>query len=184
MIRVVAISGSPSASSRTLRLVRHFGASLTSVDIDVTYIDVRELPAEDLLLGRASSPALAAPFRAIASAAGIVVGTPIYKAAYSGVLKTFLDVLPSRAFAGKIVVPLVTGGTPAHALALEYALCPVLTALGSLITQAGLFVLDRQIGTDGDGATLLDGETEQQLMACSRGFSAMLGSARRGDVER
>ena len=170
MIHVVAISGSPSASSRTLRLVRHFGASLATEGIDVTPIDIRELPAEDLVFARASSPALAGPFAAIASAAGIVVGTPTYKAAYSGVLKTFLDLLPARAFAGKAVFPLMTGGTPAHALALDYALRPVLVALGSRAVCSGLFVLDQQIGIKDDDALLLDRDLEKQLTACSRAF--------------
>jgi FMN reductase len=170
MIRVVAISGSPSASSRTLRLLRHFGARLTTEGIDVTHIDVRELPAEDLIFARASSPALAAPFAAIASAAGIVVGTPTYKAAYSGVLKAFLDLLPARAFAGKAVVPLMTGGTPAHALALDYALRPVLVALGSRAVLSGLFVLDQQIGIQDEDALLFDRDVEQQLTACRQGF--------------
>jgi FMN reductase len=175
MIRVVAISGSPSASSRTLRLLRHFGASLATSGIEVTYIDVRDLPAEDLVFARATSPALAGTFSAIASAAGIVVGTPIYKAAYSGVLKTFLDLLPPRAFAGKVVVPLMTGGTQAHALALDYALRPVLIALGSAIVQAGLFVLDQHIGTKDEGASAIDPGTEQQLTECGRTFTEALG---------
>jgi FMN reductase len=180
MIRVVAISGSPSASSRTLRLLRHFGTSLTSEGIDVTHIDVRELPAEDLVFARASSPALASSFAAIASAAGIVVGTPIYKAAYSGVLKTFIDVLPPRAFADKVVVPLMTGGTPAHALALDYALRPVLVTLDSRAVHSGLFVLDQQIGIKDEDTLVLDREVEQQLTACRQGFIEML----RGPVPR
>ena len=146
----------------------------------MTHIDVRELPAEDLVFARGNSPALAAPFTAIASAAGIVVGTPIYKAAYSGVLKTFLDLLPARAFAGKVVVPLMTGGTPAHALALDYALRPVLVALGSRAVLSGLFVLNRQIGIKDEEALLLDGEVEQQLTACGQGFIETL----RGPVLR
>lgn len=74
----------------------------------------------------------------------LVVATPIYQAAYSGLLKTFLDLLPQHAFAGKPVLPLATGGSPAHVLALDYALRPVLTALGAQVSQ-GRFILDRHI---------------------------------------
>jgi FMN reductase len=174
MIRVVVISGSPSASSRTLRLLRYFGASLAKGGIEASYIDVRELPAEDLLFARASSAALAVPFDAIASAAGIVVGTPTYKAAYSGVLKTFLDVLPPRAFAGKVVAPLMTGGAAAHALALDYALRPVLMALGSSVVIGGLFVLDQHIVTRDDGSTAIDPGAEPQLTECARALTEAL----------
>ena len=45
------------------------------------------------------------------------MATPIYKASYSGVLKAFLDLLPQFAFGGKVVLPLLTGGTAAHVLA-------------------------------------------------------------------
>ena len=61
----------------------------------------------------------------------MVVSTPVYKAAYSGVLKVFLDLLPQFGLAGKVVLPLVTGGTASHVLAIDYALRPVLLALGA-----------------------------------------------------
>ena len=62
----------------------------------------------------------------VANAQLIVVATPVYKAAYSGLLKVFLDLLPQTALAGKTVLPLATGGSPHHMLALDCALRPVL----------------------------------------------------------
>lgn len=50
----------------------------------------------------------------------MIIATPIYKAAYTGVLKVFLDLLPTNALAGKIILPIGTGATPAHLLALDY----------------------------------------------------------------
>jgi FMN reductase len=49
----------------------------------------------------------------------------VYKAAYSGLLKTLLDLLPQCALAGKVVLPVVTCGSPAHVLAIDYALRPL-----------------------------------------------------------
>jgi FMN reductase len=172
--RLVLLSGSPSASSRTLRLLRHLGARLSGEGFDVTSLDVRDLPADDLISARASSPALAASLASIESAAGVVVGTPVYKAAYSGVLKTFLDLLPPRALAGKVVLPLMTGGTPAHALALDYALRPVLMALGGPHVVEGLFLLDKQIAEGEGGVAVLDADGERQLAACALAFAAAL----------
>jgi FMN reductase len=74
-----------------------------------------------------------------------VVATPVYKASFSGLLKTLLDLLPQRALAGKVVFPLATGGTLAHVLVLDYALRPVLTALGSPVIVQGHFLLDHTI---------------------------------------
>jgi FMN reductase len=173
--RVVVVSGSPSASSRTLRLLRHIGARLSDENFDVTYVEVRDLPPDDLVFARAASPALAAPLATIASAAGIVVGTPVYKAAYTGLLKTFLDLLPPRAFAGKIVLPLMTGGTSAHALALDYALRPVLMALGGPLVVGGAFVLDQHVGEGERGVAALSPEAEGALTACILAFSRALG---------
>ncbi|MGA0423628.1 NAD(P)H-dependent oxidoreductase [Escherichia coli] len=60
---------------------------------------------------------------------GLIVATPAPNAACSGALKTLLDLLPERALQGKVVLPLATGGTVAHLLAVDYALKPVLSAL-------------------------------------------------------
>jgi hypothetical protein len=53
----------------------------------------------------------------------------VYKASFSGALKTLLDLFPERALEGKVVLPFATGGTIAHMLAVDYALKPVLSAL-------------------------------------------------------
>ncbi|NEE56082.1 FMN reductase (NADPH), partial [Streptomyces sp. SID8455] len=91
-----------------------------------------------------------------ARADGIVIGTPVYKAAYSGLLKTLLDLLPQYALTGKTVLPLATGGSTAHVLALDYALRPVLSSMGAAHIVQGWFVLDRHITTGEDGSVVLD----------------------------
>ncbi len=66
-------------------------------------------------------------------------------AAYSGALKTLLDLLPERALQGKVVLPLATGGTVAHLLAVDYALKPVLSALKAQEILHGVFADDSQV---------------------------------------
>jgi FMN reductase len=139
---VLFVSGSPSAASRTSRLLDHLAGRL---DRNATVLRLRDLPAEALLHGDAAHPDLAEAVRQVAAAGAIVVATPIYKASYTGLLKAFLDVLPQDAFAGKTVVPVATGGTSAHLLAVDYALRPVLSVLGARHVTRGLFVLDTQI---------------------------------------
>ncbi|SDJ19116.1 NADPH-dependent FMN reductase [Nonomuraea jiangxiensis] len=142
MTRVLLISGSPSATSRTGRLLDHVAELL---DGAVSLLHLRDLPAEPLLLGRGDHPDLVAAARSVAEADVIVLATPIYKAAYTGLVKAFLDGLPQKAFAGKTVVPIATGGTQGHLLAVDYALRPVLSVLGARHVTRGLFVLDTQI---------------------------------------
>jgi GNAT superfamily N-acetyltransferase len=84
------------------------------------------------------------------------VATPVYQAAYSGLLKVFLDLLPQFAFRGKAVLPLVTGGSPAHVLAVDYALRPVLSQLGAAHIGQGWFVPSAHIRQWGDGGVLID----------------------------
>ena len=154
MSSIIALAGSPSVTSRTVALLTHVAAGLTAEGHDVRVVPVRALPAEALLGADTKDPAVAQAVTAVDKADALIVGSPVYKAAYSGVLKTFLDLLPADALAGKAVLPLLTGGAPVHALAVDYALRPVLTALGAWHVVPGLFLLDKQIERTPDGVTL------------------------------
>ncbi|GGO43139.1 hypothetical protein GCM10012287_05570 [Streptomyces daqingensis] len=158
MPNVLALSGSPSPRSRTASLVRHVGGLVAAEGHTVRHVAARDLPPDALLAGDASHPAVREVIDSITWADALIVGTPVYKAAYSGLLKTLLDLLPQFALAGKTVLPLATGGTPAHVLAIDYALRPVLTSLGTDNVLRGWFVLDRDVtaGADGEGAVAPD----------------------------
>ncbi|MGM1063058.1 NADPH-dependent FMN reductase [Saccharothrix sp. Mg75] len=145
MPSILVLSGSPSATSRTAALADHVAARLTADGHAVTSVRVRDLPARPLQLGDPTDPAIAAVVTAIAEADGVVVASPVFKAAYSGLLKLLLDLLPQFALAGKVVLPVVTGGSTAHVLAIDYALRPVLSALGAHHVVPGWFVLDRHV---------------------------------------
>src|SRR5699024_2201287 len=98
-------------------------------DVEVYHWNLQNFAPEDLLYARFDSPALKTFTEQLQQADGLIVATPVYKAAYSGALKTLLDLLPERALQGKVVLPLATGGTVAHLLAVDYALKPVLSAM-------------------------------------------------------
>ncbi len=93
----------------------------------------------------------------------VVVATPIYKAAYSGLIKTFLDLLPSDALRGKTVLPLATGGSASHLLALDYALKPVLSALGARDILDGVFAVDAQLTPHESGGYVPDAALVERL---------------------
>src|SRR3954470_2512954 len=163
MTSTLIITGSPSGTSRTARLAALVGARLSKLGRDSSLLDVRSLPAEDLLHGRAGAPAIAAALERVASATGIVIATPVYKAAYSGLLKTFLDLLPQFGLRDKVVLPLATGGTLAHVLAIDYALRPVLSSLDPLHIVPGLFILDKQLVVQADGNIEIDADLSTKL---------------------
>jgi FMN reductase len=181
MSSVIVLSGSPSARSRTAALCDHIALRLQAAGHTVRAVRVRDLPAEALLTADAANPAIAEVLAAIDAADGLVAASPVYKAAYSGVLKTLLDLLPQHALAGKVVLPVVTGGTPVHLLAIDYALRPVLTSLGAHHVVRGCFVLDRHITLQAEpdgGAIGLDPDSAEQLHAAVDVFADALGTRR------
>ncbi|MEV8532002.1 NADPH-dependent FMN reductase [Streptomyces sp. NPDC051211] len=162
MPHILALTGSPSVHSRTAVVADHALRRLAHAGLDTAHLAVRELPAADLLAARTGQPELRRALAAVARADGVVIATPVYKASYTGLLKSFLDLLPQDGLAGKTVLPLATGGSLAHVLTLDYALRPVLAALGARHVTAGRFVLDSSVER-GDGPDRLRPEAELDL---------------------
>lgn len=144
-MRVITLAGSPRYPSRSSALLEYAREKLTAVDVEVCHWHLQNFAPEDLLYARFDSPALLALTEQLATADGLIVATPVYKASFSGALKTLLDLLPERALEGKVVLPLATGGTVAHLLAVDYALKPVLSALKAQEILHGVFADDSQI---------------------------------------
>lgn len=149
---VLLIAGSPSAPSRSTALLDAVADRLALRDIETHLLQVRELPAAALLAADTSHPAIVRALDHLAAAPAVVVATPVYKAAYSGLLKTFLDLLPQNALKGKTVLPLATGGSPHHMLALDYALRPVLQSLAARHLLPGVYASDAQVTLTPEGA--------------------------------
>jgi len=147
---IVAISGSPSRASRSGALLRHVLARFPA-DAPRREIVLRDLPPAALLRAETDDPAIRDALAQVAAARLVLVATPIYKAAYCGLLKAFLDLLPQDALRGKTVLPLGTGGSSAHLLALDYALKPVLAALGARHILDAVYAVDAQLHADGQG---------------------------------
>lgn len=142
---VVSLGGSPSTRSRSGVLLERSRQLLQDRGVEVVTFQVREFPAEDLLHARFDSPQVQHFQQLVAQADGLVVATPVYKASFAGALKTLLDLLPERALEHKVVLPIATGGSIAHMLAVDYALKPVLSALKAQETLQGIFADDSQI---------------------------------------
>lgn len=175
MSPLLAVSGSPSADSRTALVTSHVVRRLAHEGHDVRLLDIRsELPAADLFGGGADSHAVRQAVDEVAAARGLIVATPVYKASYTGVLKAFLDLLPQSALAGKTVLPLATGGTVAHQLTIDYALRPVLSALGARHVVAGCFLLDTTIERQPGGQVRLQPASRARLVAAVEEFVASL----------
>ncbi|MGW3287164.1 NAD(P)H-dependent oxidoreductase [Streptomyces sp. NPDC001002] len=144
MATFLTISGSPTPGSATDHvLTHHVTPRLAASGHRTEHLVLRELPAAALLLGHLHHPRLTQAAQLLATADGIVVGTPVYKAAYSGLLKTFLDVMPRTGLAGRPVLQLVVGHSPADGRLTHEALHTVLTSMGASTPTERCFVPSR-----------------------------------------
>jgi FMN reductase len=82
----------------------------------------------------------------VAAADVAIFASPTYKAAYTGMLKAFLDRYGNNGLAGVVAVPVMTGGWPGHLLAVEVHLRPVLVELGATVPARGLYVTEPEFG--------------------------------------
>ncbi|HLS10320.1 NADPH-dependent FMN reductase [Lentibacillus sp.] len=144
MSDIVVLSGSPSEFSRSDSVLKYLGTLLKREHFTVTHISIKDLPHEDIFQGKFDSPAIQDIARLIQNAKGFIVGSPVYKGAYSGVLKALLDIFPQDVLKHTPVLPIMTGGSPSHLLAIEYTLKPVLATLKGHNLK-GLYLLDSQI---------------------------------------
>lgn len=140
---VLGISGSVGPSRRTSALVHAVLDAVASADPQMRCGFV-ELQSAGLPFCDGRPPAqytgpAAALIQQAAEANALVVGTPVYRASVSGVLKNFLDIVSPDAMAGKPVCMAVSGGSRDHFLVGDYALRPILSALGMHTLPEGIY---------------------------------------------
>jgi len=162
-MRILLLSGSPSLPSRSARLLEYVGSRLNERGQLTSSLHVRDLPAQALMHADFSDPELAAAKSLLAKADALVIATPIYKAAYSGLLKSFLDILPQDGLAGKLVLPLATGGSQSHLLALDYGLRPVLASLAARHILPSVYATDAQVAWSEQHGLQLDAAIQQRV---------------------
>ena len=156
MMSVLLVGGSPSATSSSSRLLHYIGDALEAHGHQVDGLEVRALFAPALLLADFGHPSVVRAAALVAQADAIVIATPVYKASFSGILKAFLDLLPQDALDGKLVLPLATGGSQSHFLALDYGLRPVLTSLSARFILPSIYATANQLGWHAEHGLTLD----------------------------
>ncbi len=163
MTNILLINGSPSAPSRSQGLLDYAIALLAEQGVKTDLLSVRDLPAEDLVFGKYDSPSLEKPKALLAEAQAVIIATPIYKASYTGLLKTFLDLLPQKALTDKVILPIATGGTIAHLLAIDFTLKPILGELGAQHILSVLYAVDKQVTWSEKQTVILEEEFDLRL---------------------
>ncbi|MFJ3173881.1 CE1759 family FMN reductase [Streptomyces roseus] len=148
---VVVSAGLSSPSSTRLLADRLTAATLAHVDAEPEVIELRELAteiAQHFVTG--FPPArLAAALDAVAAADGLIAVTPVFAGSYSGLFKSFFDVIDKDALTGKPVLLGATGGTARHSLVTEHALRPLFTYLRALTLPTAVYAASEDWGEDG-----------------------------------
>ncbi|WP_432543001.1 NADPH-dependent FMN reductase [Kineococcus sp. SYSU DK002] len=157
-MRTAVVVGNPRPASRTLAAARACARLLGGAEPDVV-VDVITLGPGLLGWGDA---AVARAVADVAAADLLVVASPTYKATYTGVLKLFLDQFAGgEGLRGVTAVPLMLGAGPAHAMAPDLLLKPVLAELGAACPAPGLYLNDRQAEEQGERTPALAAHAER-----------------------
>lgn len=157
MTRLVVISAGLSDPSSTRLLAdRLTAASRSRLEsagrpVEVEVVELRGLAhalADNLLTGFPSG-ALAEAIASVERADAMIAVTPVFTASYSGLFKTFFDVLPQDVLAGKPVLVAATAGTERHSLVLEHALRPLFAYLRAVVVPTAVFAATEDFGHPG-----------------------------------
>ncbi|PKQ32800.1 MAG: oxidoreductase [Actinobacteria bacterium HGW-Actinobacteria-2] len=157
MKRIVIVNAGLSQESATARLGRAIEAELQTVgQTDVSWVDLRTLarPIADHLVTGFPNVALGEALQQVTTADAVVALTPTYQGSYSGLFKSFFDLIDAAALTDVPVLLGATGGTPRHSLVTEHALRPLFSYLHAIVVPTALFVATEDWGAhavDSDG---------------------------------
>lgn len=145
-MRTTVVVGNPKPASRTLAAAALLAEGLAGGPPG-TVLDLVELGPKLLTWG---DEAVAGAVEAVSASSLVVFASPTYKATFTGLLKLFLEQFAGgTGLAGVVAVPLMLGAGPAHSLAPEVHLRPVLSELGATCPLPALYLVDATYGSDG-----------------------------------
>ncbi|MBC9731653.1 CE1759 family FMN reductase [Nocardioides marmotae] len=177
MTRLVVVSAGLADPSSTRLLADRLAAATAEAlaEVEVTHVVLRELAHQltDRLLTGFPGPELAAAIAAVRDADGLVVVTPVFSASYSGLFKTFFDVLEPGTLDGKPVLVAATAGTSRHSLVLEHALRPLFAYLRAVVVPTGVFAATEDFASP---------ELEQRITRAAGELAALVGKVSPADA--
>ena len=156
--RIAVISAGLSNPSSTRMLADKLAAATRrelmdrGEEVRIDTVELRDL-AHDItnnLLTGFAPPALEAAVNTVVSADGLIAVTPIFSTSYSGLFKSFIDILDRDALTGMPVLIGANAGTPRHSLALDYAIRPLFTYLHAEPVSTGVFAASSDWGAPVD----------------------------------
>jgi len=181
--RIAVVSAGLSEPSST-RLLADLLADATSEalgEVEIDLVELRPLAhaiTDHLLTGFATGD-LAAALGKVARADAVIAVTPVFSASFSGLFKSFFDVLEDGALDATPVLVAATAGTARHSLVLEHALRPLFSYLHAVVVPTGVFAASEDWGTTG-----ADGRLRLRIDRAAAELAALVRArpkAREGD---
>ncbi|WP_418958154.1 FMN reductase [Streptomyces tritici] len=160
-LKLVAVSAGLSSPSSTRlladRLLQAARYELAEQEyaVDAEVIELRDLAvdiANNFVTGFPSEK-LQAAIDAVTGADGVVAVTPVFTASYSGLFKSFFDLIDPAALTGTPVLVAATGGTARHSLVLDHALRPLFAYLRAQVVPTAVYAASEDWGSGGDEYT-------------------------------
>ncbi|NUV62179.1 CE1759 family FMN reductase [Streptomyces sp. CAI-85] len=159
-MKLVVVSAGLSVPSSTRLLADRLAAETKAkakakaradVEVEGEVVELRDLAVEIAHNFTNGFPGrkLAAALDAVAGADGLIVVTPVFSASYSGLFKSFFDVLDQDALTGKPVLIAATGGSARHSLVLEHALRPLFAYLRAVVVPTAVYAASEDWGAEG-----------------------------------
>ncbi|MDH6180668.1 FMN reductase [Microbacteriaceae bacterium SG_E_30_P1] len=153
----VVSSGLSQPSSTRLLADRIATATASALDgkgvtTEITVIELRDL-AQDItnnLLTGFAPPRLQAAIDTLTESDGLIAVTPVFTTSYSGLFKSFVDVLDPQSITGLPVLLAATGGTERHSLVIDYAMRPLFTYLHAVPVSTGVYAASSDWGSAED----------------------------------
>lgn len=161
-LRIVAVAAGLSSPSSTRLLADRLAAAgrerlETEQDrpVEVRVIELRDLAVDIAgnLVSGFPSATLEEAIGAVTEADGLIAVTPVFTASYSGLFKSFFDLVENTALTGKPVVVAATGGTARHSLVLEHAMRPLFAYLRAVTLPTSVYAASEDWGSSGDEYT-------------------------------
>lgn len=162
MSRLVVVNAGLSNPSSTRLLADRLTADYVAAQgdrVEVEVLDLREL-AVDIANSMSSGfgvGAMSAALAAVHDADALIAATPVFNASYSGLFKSFFDLVDVEQMSGKPVLIAATGGSARHSLVLDHALRPMFSYLRAVVMPTGVYAASEDwAGSTGDTAMLSD----------------------------
>ncbi len=143
-MKLLGICGSPSIPSRTLNAVektldfaKEWDKSLSIETVNIRDCDIPFCDSRDPQLYEGDAKKIISK---IVECNGLVVGTPIYRGAYTGIIKNLFDIIPNNSLQGKPVGIIVTGKTDHHYLSIEHMIKPLIGFFHAHVIPGAVYI--------------------------------------------